>query len=501
MTQRVAIIGAGPGGIVAAKFLLQEGLEPVVFEQSDQPGGQWHVRNPLSGIWPGMPTNTSRIMTQFSDLEHSPGLPDFPAAEQIHDYLNRYVDEFGIRACLRLESPVVSLRRDSALNWQVGYRRGSSATRHETFDRVLLACGRFNQPYFPEVAGLRQAREPGGLEVLHSHAYSGPGEFRGKKVLVAGGAISALEIASDLALHGAASVSCAYRNQRYVLGKLARGVPTDHINFSLYEALAAERLDGAVNARLMREWVLREFGNPQDFGAPCPDEDLRKAGTTKCAHFLGLVAEQRIRVHPWLQQIDGRAVQFADGSHEHFDAIIFATGYQLDFPFLGNDEARMLQLTPQQLGLYQHTFHPGLPGFAMAGFYNQVGPYFPVLELQARWIACVWSQRIAAPDEDEMRRGLQAYLDSWSPAQKLPMHQLAMMFARAIGAEPDPAEWPEIERALWFGPLCAAVFRLGGPNPLDRAAQLVARHAAEFGMIDSPRFTPLEQERLAGIAV
>ena len=32
---RVAVIGAGPSGLVAAKSLQEEGLEPVVFEQAD----------------------------------------------------------------------------------------------------------------------------------------------------------------------------------------------------------------------------------------------------------------------------------------------------------------------------------------------------------------------------------------------------------------------------------------------------------------------------------
>src|SRR5580700_4437228 len=64
---RVAIIGSGPGGLVAARYLKQHGFEPVVLEQDHEIGGQWNVRSPHSGIWPSMVTNTSRFLTCFSD--------------------------------------------------------------------------------------------------------------------------------------------------------------------------------------------------------------------------------------------------------------------------------------------------------------------------------------------------------------------------------------------------------------------------------------------------
>ena len=40
--KRVAVIGAGVSGLAAAKCLLDEGLTPVVFEQSAHIGGIWN---------------------------------------------------------------------------------------------------------------------------------------------------------------------------------------------------------------------------------------------------------------------------------------------------------------------------------------------------------------------------------------------------------------------------------------------------------------------------
>ena len=68
MMETVAVIGAGPGGLVAARWLLSQGFEPTIFEQGPKLGGQWTGLVGRSGVWPAMHTNTSRVMTAFSDL-------------------------------------------------------------------------------------------------------------------------------------------------------------------------------------------------------------------------------------------------------------------------------------------------------------------------------------------------------------------------------------------------------------------------------------------------
>lgn len=490
----VAIVGAGPGGIAAAKFLRDRGLEPVVFDQCGHPGGQWQHRNQMSGIWPGMATNTSRVMTHFSDLDYPAGTPAFPAESQVMRYLNDYVSTFGLHSALRLGRLVTGLEPDGAPGWTVHYRNPDGSLAAEYFRRVIVASGRFNQPSVPGI--------PGSTErVIHAHRYRGAGDFAGRTVLVAGGAISALEIASDLAMRGAARVICCYRRQRYILGKLAQGVPTDHINFSLFEALAGERLPASDNAARLKAFVLATEGSPESYGAKLPSDDLGVAGVTKSEHFLPMVAAGRIAVQDWPDRIDDHLVRFPDGSHEAVDQVILGTGYRLALPFLDEGSRRKLALDAEHVALYKHTFHPDLPNLAVLGFYNQVGPYFPVLELQARWIASVFAGITAMPDEAEMRAGLEAYFKTWQQPQKMPMHQLALLFARAIGAEPDPDDWPGMRRALLFGPLSATVFRLGGLEPLPEAAATVSREARAFGMITDEIFTEAERAHLALIGV
>uniref|UniRef100_A0A3Q2DRW5 Flavin-containing monooxygenase n=1 Tax=Cyprinodon variegatus TaxID=28743 RepID=A0A3Q2DRW5_CYPVA len=44
MVRRVAVIGAGSSGLACIKVCLDEGLEPVCFESSDDIGGLWKFK-------------------------------------------------------------------------------------------------------------------------------------------------------------------------------------------------------------------------------------------------------------------------------------------------------------------------------------------------------------------------------------------------------------------------------------------------------------------------
>jgi hypothetical protein len=226
------------------------------------------------------------------------------------------------------------------------------------------------------------------------------------------------------------------RRQRYVLQKLAAGVPTDHVAFTRFAALAAAVLPPPVLAQGLRHLVVSSAGSPEQVGAPRPMDDIFAAGLTQSQHYLSLVAEGRIHVRPWMAGIAGRDVTFADGSAETADAILLGTGYRLSLPFLAPDVAQMLDLDEQHIDLHDHTFHPDLDGIAFLGLFDQVGPYLPVLELQARWLAYGWSGVMPMPGTAAMRRGVAACRALRGRPQAAPMHAMALLFARNAGVEP-----------------------------------------------------------------
>lgn len=199
------MIGAGPGGLVAARWLAAYGLDPVIFERSTTLGGQWAGLEGRSGVWPTMHTNTSRVLTAFSDLDHESSAV-FPAARDILEYLHRYAGTFGLDARIRYGARIDRLERDGD-RWRLHF-----CGRAETFDRVVVASGRFHSPVIPAVSGLDSFTGPAG--VATSYDYRDPERYRGRRVLVAGCAVSALEIAAELAVLGAQRVTVTQRRQR-----------------------------------------------------------------------------------------------------------------------------------------------------------------------------------------------------------------------------------------------------------------------------------------------
>ena len=83
---------------------------------------------------------------------------------------------------------------------------------------------------------------------------------------------------------------------------------------------------------------------------------------------------------------------------------------------------------------------------------------------------------------------------------KTKMNLMALLFARAAGVEPEPARWPELQRALLFGPLAPISFRLQGRDALPDAASRFAGEAMAFGCMTSPQFDASELEKLRRLA-
>jgi dimethylaniline monooxygenase (N-oxide forming) len=484
VTGSVAVIGAGPGGLIAARWLLSQGFEPTIFEQGPMLGGQWTGLAGRSGVWRGMHTNTSRIMTAFSDLEHESEVV-FPSSQAILDYLHRFAQGFDLTSRIRFDTRVECVSRNGN-EWSVQHSGAS-----ESFDRVVVATGRFHSPAIPFVPGLDTFTGDAG--VTSTYQYREPDRHRGKRVLVAGCAVSALEIAAELAELGAARVVVTQRRQRYVLPKFAAGVPSDHRIFTRYGALANEALPAAEIDRQLKEIVVEAGGNPAQYGAPAPDPSLFAAGVTLSQTYLPLVAEGRITVRQWMQSIAGRNVIFADGLAEEFDGIVFGTGFDLHLPFLSEEIRGILDLDAAHLDADRYTFHPDLPGLAFVGMWDQSGGYFVPMELQARWIAYSWGGVIPMTSEADQRSSIAAYRSRRGMSQKTRMNLAALTFARAAGVEPQLGDWPGLRRALLFGPLAPSSFRLEGPDALPDAPDRFARDAAAFGAITSNELT--ERER------
>jgi hypothetical protein len=440
----VAVIGAGPSGLAAAKHSLEAGFDVTVFEASDRLGGQWYTTAAHSGVWPGMRTNTSRAMTAFSDFPAPGEHPLHPAAEQIRAYLEAYADAFGVAGRIRFGTRIEDVRP----GWTVD---------GEPFDAVVVGSGRFRKPQIPP--GLDGFRG----ELMHAFDYPGAEPLRDRATLVYGNGISGLEIASDLAPF--APVVSAFRKPRYVIQKVVDGVSSDWQWYTLFGALERRALAAGEWGRRQRDRILRVAGDPAAFGAPAPDEDLLVAGVSLCQDYLAQVRDGSIACRPAIASIEGTDVTFTDGSMQSVEVIVCATGYDVDIPYL-------TALGPE-LALYHRTFHPDLPGLGVIGQFLAQGPYFPLLELQARWIVAVLAGAVELPDARVMRHVIAR------PRPPLDAHNaLALTLSEQLGVAPEPIDWPDLCEPLVFGPMLPPRYRLQGPGAVPDAAGLFEEQLA-----------------------
>jgi hypothetical protein len=395
-----------------------------------------------------MRTNTSGVMTRFAQRPAPACWPVFPAAEQVRDELRAYAVQHGVAARTRFGVRVVSARCDDA-RWTLDVEDVASG-RSETqgFDGVVAASGRFAVPQVPD--GLRFAPH---VDVVHSREYAGPARFAGRRVLVVGNSISGLEIASDLAHDPSIAVVSSARRPRWIVPKITAGVPADHMAFTAFAALVGRSLPPDALADALREQLRAWAGDPAAVGGLEPDADLLAAGLSQCQHYLPLVAEGRIDVRPGIASVDGDVVSFTDGTTAVVDAVVLATGYARELPYLAE----------QPEALDAMTFDAARPGLALVGQFVVHGPALPVLELQARLVAAVWAGERSVAGAPRL-----------PDLPHYPHHMLAEVLAAALGALPDEEAFPGLVEALRFGPMLGERYRLGEPGMAERFARLTA---------------------------
>ncbi|QIL77641.1 flavin-containing monooxygenase [Hymenobacter sp. HDW8] len=489
---KVAIVGGGPAGIAAAKSLLEEGLTPVLIEQSSHIGGQWNQGAAHSGIWPDMHANSPHVLMSFSDFDHPAGTQMFPTNQEVLAYLTAYAHHFGLGPYIRLNTRVEFISRGPEGQYWVTTRTPDGDGVKELFSHVILASGRYNHPNFPATPGLDQFRG----KVLHSFAYRGRQAFAGQRVLVVGNSISGLEIASDLALNDGPPVLSSCRKPRYIIRKLLHGMPAEQHVFNRFATYLSQVLPPPEAAAGLRKLIVESFGNPADFGGLPPSDNLLEAGVSMCQNYLDQLASGRIRAVTGVRTFTPTGAILTSGEEVTVDTILLATGFGLHLPFLSEDIRQTVLADDKCLDLHHFTFHPDLPNVAFLGLFGQIGSYFPTVELQARWVAACWSGQHALPTQTQMEQGLAEAEQFKQVRDEITSHESMHMFSHDLGVAPSLDRYPDLARELLFGLLVPAQFRLEGHRSRPDAR---ARFEQNSRCYTAGQAIPLDQQQRAGL--
>lgn len=271
------VIGAGQGGLSASFHLRRLGIDHVVLDGNDHPGGAWQHR------WDSL---------SMDDVHGVADLPDAPApggsGSRANEVIAQWFDEYEATHDLPVLRPV---RVDSVTD-EDGLLVVHSRERSWTTRTLINATGTWTRPFVPTYPGQREFVG----EQWHTVAYPGREHFRGKRVVVVGGGASAVQFIGEIA--PIADVTWVTRRE-----------PVWTTDFSGREAIE------------LVEQRVREGRPPASVvsvtGLRLRPQEMEAART-------GVYGRRR----PMFDRVERDGVRWADGSFEPVDAILWATGFR-----------------------------------------------------------------------------------------------------------------------------------------------------------------------------
>ncbi|GAA3291063.1 NAD(P)/FAD-dependent oxidoreductase [Dactylosporangium vinaceum] len=396
---RIAVIGAGFGGIAVAHLLRRAGFGDVtVYERGDDVGGVWR-----DNTYPGCACDIPAPLYSYSFALNPDWSQRFPPHDEILGYLRRCTDAFGLRPQLRLGTAVDSAQWTGTA-WRLTLAGGTCAE----YDVIVAATGQLSRPVVPRIPGA------GAFTGIVAHTARWPADLdvTGKSIGVIGTGASAIQLVPALA-DRAARITVFQRSAPWTLPKpnrrygrvrraLNRRVPplmraaragTLLLTWVTGRAVTgrpiARRFVRAVSAgqRYVQAGRLRPHVTP-DYAMGCK-RVLFTSGWYRALRRSNVTLSTAD-----IRQLTAATVLTADGAEHHCDVLVYATGFAateflIPMAVTGRDGRRLEDEWKD--GAYAHLgiTVPGFPNlFLMYGPNTNTGNtsvvYF--LEAQARYI-------------------------------------------------------------------------------------------------------------------
>ena len=386
LNSRICIIGAGPSGLAAIKNIQEQGLTDItVFEKNSQIGGNWvyDEHNNHSSVYETTHIISSKRWSQFDDFPMPADYSDYPSHAQLLTYFKSYTDRFDLNKYIRFNSTVLKVIQTEKQKWTVEFQ-DKEGIHQETYEYLLVANGHHWDPFLPDYPG-----EFTG-ELIHSHQYKKAAPFKGKRVLVVGGGNSACDVAVEVS-RVAAQTQVSMRRGYHIFPKFIFGKPTD---------VAVAKI------QWMPAWLRQKFiamvvrgvqGRYAKYQLMKPDCGPLEIHPTINSELLYFIRHGKIKVSPGITKFEGKQVHFVDGTSAEYDSVIFATGYQISFPFF---EKACLDFTnATQIPLYRKMMHPDYETLYFIGLCQPQGCIWPLADYQSKIVARIISGTLKRPEQ------------------------------------------------------------------------------------------------------
>ncbi|XP_073130718.1 indole-3-pyruvate monooxygenase YUCCA6-like [Henckelia pumila] len=316
------IVGAGPSGLATAACLKEKGVPSLVLERSTCLASLWK-----HNTYDRLSLHLPKRYCELPLMPFPSDFPTYPTKQHFIHYLESYAKRFEIQ-------PVFNQRVVRAeYGKNLGFWRvcAASATEEEVeyvCRWLVVATGENAEALVPEMEGMEEF----GGDVVHTSAYKSGGVYKGKKVVVVGCGNSGMEVCLDLCNHDA-TPSLVVRDKVHILPREMLGRSTFGLSMCLLKWFPVRLVDRFL---LAVSWLT--LGDTARFGLDRPGlgplELKNLSGKTPVLDVgtLHKIKSGDIKVCPGIRRLRHQSVEFVDGSVEHFDVIILATGYTSNVP-------------------------------------------------------------------------------------------------------------------------------------------------------------------------
>ncbi|CAF2505309.1 unnamed protein product [Rotaria sp. Silwood2] len=392
----VVVIGGGWSGLYALKYLLAEGLDAHLYESRSNIGGIWYFdeNENVSGVYKTAHVTSSKTFLHASDFPIPNTIGEFPCHEEVLAYLHSYADHFKLWSNIHLNSKIVRVEPQ----WTLTLNDGLKIIDCE----YLVVCSGQHQIASDPRSSYPFNQFTGTFS--HSITYKTPydNKFINKRILVVGGGETASDLAVELSATVAKRVYMSIREGQWFQSRILGQQPAD----IMYTMLM--RLFGYYNNIMVRFWR-RMFFVPMwgigGTGVPqwAPTVPFLHGFINKSREVVDHIALNRVVPKRGITNINGQSITFDKEENPiEIDHILLCTGFQWTHPFFSSTDIH---------DLYKLVFASGVNGtLAFVGTARPVFGSIPAMgELQARWVAAVFSGRRHLPSEKVMAERRRAY--------------------------------------------------------------------------------------------
>lgn len=365
------IVGAGPSGLASIRKLREAGLSVLAFEKRHDVGGVWLYEDDPEGhssAYQTLTMITSKACSHYEGFPFPAEWPDYVPHYLAQRYLRSYAEHFGLLEHIRFGISVEKAE-PTPEGWTI-----TTSTGEVYHSRYLLAAsGHHWKPLMPSYPGTFTG------ESYHSHAYKRPLQLADRRVLIVGLGNSGADIAVD-AVRVAKSVDVSIRRGYHILPKFSFfGIPTDELYRKTIAPLPKpmRRFFSNLSLKLM-------LGPLRRYGMPEPNTPLFYTHPLVNSELLYHTRHGKVRIRPGIERLEGQRVYFTDGTVGEYDTIIWATGYEVAFPYL--PEA-LVPRGEKAKRIYLHIFHLDEPKLFFMGLIQPNGCIWNLAEKQAALVA------------------------------------------------------------------------------------------------------------------